>query len=513
MAGDTARRFARNSAFGTIAGIGTALASFLTSVLTAHLLGVTDTGVFAYAAWVATVTGAVADLGAQATLARYLPELLGAGTSDEADAVIAFLFRPVAAACAAVVASFSIYAAWRIGSGDIGEVLWIFVGVFSALQTMSGLAYGCLRGMQRFERVATLTVVSLSLQLVGVAVGAKTFGVTGALAGACAGSVLPAIVACGLVRRSPPFRPALKSRVRWYAVCAWGAGLASAVVWSRIEIFFLQRAGGSEAVGLFSVGLTLANLATQGPLLLTAGLLPYFAEAFGRGAPSDIRAAYATSCRVLALLVLPACLGMAAIMPEALPLVFGNAFRDAIPAASVLVAAGGICAAMSAGTYLVYAMDRSDFVFASGAVGAVLSIAAGLTVVPAYGLMGAAGSRAAIQLFAVALGCGFIVFRLRCPIPFADLGRLLLAAAFCGIVARLVTIVLPHSLALTGGIAAGVIAYMAAVRVLQPLPPADVGRLRALLRNLPAAPPRVLELALSLVFGAPRRGLEPADAD
>jgi O-antigen/teichoic acid export membrane protein len=140
-------------------------------------------------------------------------------------------------------------------------------------------------------------------------------------------------------------------------------------------------------------------------MLLTAGLLPYFAENFGRGAVGEMREAYATATRVLAFVVLPTCFGLAALLPILLPMMYGRAFADAVPAATVVVLASGVGAIAFVGTTLVMAMDRSDFVFFSGLACAVLAIVTGFTVIPAFGVMGAAWSRAAIQIAAVAMGC------------------------------------------------------------------------------------------------------------
>jgi O-antigen/teichoic acid export membrane protein len=279
--------------------------------------------------------------------------------------------------------------------------------------------------------------------------------------------------------------PALMARVRPYALFAWAGTLSGTVVWSRAELFFLQRSAGSAAVGLFTVAVTLANVAAQGPMLLTAGLLPYFAESFGRGAVHEMRVAYTTATRVLAFLVLPVCFGVAALLPVALPLLYGRDFAAAVPAATVLVLAAGVGAVASVGTTLIMAMNRSDFVFISGLIAAALAVAAGLTVIPAFGVMGAAWSRAVIQVAAVALGSGFIFWRLRFPLPLFDLTKMLLAAAICGTAARCCLAIGGTSATLPPAIAAGMVSYGIAVRALRALHAHDAARLRLLCRVLP----------------------------
>jgi O-antigen/teichoic acid export membrane protein len=499
-----AGQFARNSAFGTIAGVLAALSSVAASVVVAHSLGVEGTGVVAFALWMAALGAAIIDCGVQASLARYLPELTAAGCADEIHGLANALWRWLALSCAVTIAGFGGWAWWSWQAGTISgsdALLWGFVGLLCAVQALAGFTNGLLRGQQRFDRVAVLTIVSFVCQLCGVAAGSIAFGAAGAIAGYCAGSLVPAVMSLRYALPSRPPSRELMVRVRRYALYFWAAALSSTFVWSRAELFFLQRSTGSAAVGLFTVAVMLANLAAQGPVLLTAGMLPYFAQSFGQGAVSKMKEGYATGTRVLGFLVLPACFGLAAILPAVLPLMYGQAFADAVPAATVLVLFGGIGAISSVGASIVMAMDRSDFMFISGLVAAVLAVAAGLTVIPAFGLMGAAWARAAIQLAAVVMGSGFVFWRLGFPLPLFDLGRLLLAASLCGLAARscLDLNLAPRSVSLVLAVAAGAATYAVAVRALRALHPGDAERLRLLCRRLPRKLAVICELGIGLL--------------
>jgi O-antigen/teichoic acid export membrane protein len=495
----SAGQFARNSAFGTVAGMLSALASFFASVIVAHALGVEATGVVAFALWIATLAAAIVDFGIQASLARYLPELTAAGRPDETHRLARALWRWLALASSATAVGFAGWAWWRWQSAAISGqdgLIWGLVGLLCAMQALAGFTNGLLRGLQRFDRLALLTIVSLGCQLGGVAIGAIVFGATGAIAGYCAGSAVPAALSLRYAVPGPSPSREIVVRVRRYALYAWAAALSSTFVWSRAEVFFLQRSTGSAAVGLFTVAVTLASLAAQGPMLLTAGLLPYFAQSFGDGDIAKIKEGYATGTRVLAFLVLPACFGLAALLPVMLPMMYGKAFADAVPAAAVLVLFAGIGAISSVATSLIMAMDRSDFVFISGLAAAALAVAAGLTVIPAYGLMGAVWARASIQLVAVVMGSAFMFWRLGFPMPVFDLGRLLLAASVCGLAARGCLMLVPGAASLLLAIPAGAVAYAVSVRALRALRPADAERLRTLCRRLPAKLGAACELAI-----------------
>ena len=134
----------------------------------------------------------------------------------------------------------------------------------------------------------------------------------------------------------------------------------------------------------------------------------------------------------------------------------------------------------------------------------VLAVTAGLTVIPAFGLMGATWARAVIQVAAVAMGGGFVFWKLRFPLPLFDLARLLLAAAICGAVARGVLTVSSSSLSLLPAIAGGVISYVAAVRLLRALHPEDAERLRTLCAAFPVRLRAMIAQAIDLLAPEPR---------
>jgi O-antigen/teichoic acid export membrane protein len=498
-------RFITNSVFGTVAGLGSALTNFCATVIVAHLLGLAATGAVAYAMWIVTLVATFGDFGVNASLSRYLPELLAGGDRQQATSLTGFLLRPTVLGSIAAFVGFGLYGAWVWRAGPqfrADAILWVLIGIACGLQVLSAFTIGYLRGVQRFDRIALMGLISLALQLGGVAGGSVLFGVPGALAGYCAGSLLPAALIGFIGRPTPRLDDAIRSRVVRYAFYAWAAALTSSFVWSRIEVFFLQRSAGTAAVGLFTAALTLSNLAGQGPILLTAGLLPYFAGRFGRGALAEVNDAFASATRLLAFVVLPASLGLMAILPVVLPLIYGRAFAAAVAPAVVLAGAAAVGATASVGSNLIYAMDRSDFVFANGIAAALAAIVAGLTVIPAYGVIGAAWARTAIQLSSVAFGFWFIVRRLRCPIPFNELTRLLIAALLCAGAARGCLSLLPPLPALAAAVPAGGIVYLAAVRLLRPLPPRDIDRLRALTGILPPPLRRPADLALSLIAGS-----------
>ena len=137
-------------------------------------------------------------------------------------------------------------------------------------------------------------------------------------------------------------------------------------------------------------------------------------------------------------------------------------------------------------TNLVYAAERSDFIFFSGLIGAVLSVLAGLILVPALGPVGAALSRAFVQISLVTFGCCFVTMKLGFKIPLEDLIRIVVASTLSAEAAYVVVSLWSSVGGLLVAITTGVLVYGFAIWILRPLPPDDVGRLVGIARELPS---------------------------
>ena len=488
--------FLRNSTFGSLAGLSATLGSFLSGLIVARMLGVEMTGIVALAIWGAAMASSVASVGIPFTISRFLPEMEAKGEHAEAAALSVTLFWPYLLLSQLPALAFIGLAVWAYNhpvplianaepaiSSD--PLICVVLAFYCTIQSISDYARGYLRGIQAFRTVAINTMIGMATQLVGIAIGAYYFSYHGAVIGYLIGN-LPFLY---LIRRvigwPQPLPAALKSRLIRYSGYRWAAEIAAVLVWSRVELFFLQAWWGPESVGLFTVGLTLANLAVLGPLMLTWGLLPRFAEQFGRNETENMQAGYAIGTRILAFLVFPACFGLAAIMPEFLPLLFGEAFRSAVPIGIVLVCGAAITSTTAVGGNVMLAMERSDIDFYSGLLGAVLTAISGFVIIAIYGAMGAAWSRVVSQTLVVAFSCYMLVGRLGFSMPYRELLRLFAASMLCAAAARLTLHVIPGATGLPFAIVAGAATYFAGVRLLGALTDADISSLRSLSNALP----------------------------
>jgi O-antigen/teichoic acid export membrane protein len=508
-----AMRFARNSMYGAIAGASAAVGNLASAVIIARLLGADGMGAVSYAVWLVLSITPVIECGIPAAVSRYVPQMRGAGEDRAAEELAARLMASLArASVVAAVAAVILVVGMRYWGGASSHAEQVFRGLFGSIfygmpmllaayaivQSISAFSYAYLRGKQQFDTAAKLAAISVLVQLSGVVLGSIFYGAPGAVAGYAAGQIIPALACAGLLWKSTGVRTAIAPRVRRYSAFAWAANIANTFVWARIEMFFLAFFWGEASVGLLAVALALANFATQPPLLMTSGVLSLVAEQNGRGDRAGMQLAYSGGTTLLCALVLPASFCMAAVMPVLLPLVYGQAFAPAVPAAALLVCVAGISVAGSMATNLVYAAERSDFVFYASASGGVCAIAAGFALVPEWGLMGAAIGRALVQLSLVAAGTLFVWRRLGFHASIRSLARIVVASAVAALVAAATVLLVAAPLSLAVALVLGSATYLYLLMALRAFSASEFELMSKAVRALPRPFARVGERAVSL---------------
>jgi hypothetical protein len=85
----------------------------------------------------------------------------------------------------------------------------------------------------------------------------------------------------------------------------------------------------------------------------------------------------------------------------------------------------------------------------------------------------------------IVVGCWFVVRRLRYPLPWGALGRLLVASLLSAGIARASVAMLPSLAGLLVAIPAACAAYLLALRMLDALPAQDLAVLRTICESLP----------------------------
>ena len=213
--------------------------------------------------------------------------------------------------------------------------------------------------------------------------------------------------------------------------------------------------------------------------------------------------------RWLTILIVPVCFGGAAIMPVLLPLLFGSEFTPAIAMAAVVVASAFTTALSLVPALTIGARERSDFYLYSTPVVAALSICALALAVPHSGGLGAAWVRFAIHGIWLTWLVAFCWLRLDIRLNLLELAKIGLSGLLCAASAFAVLQSVYGMTGLVLAVAAGALAYFAALRLFHCIPKEDV---QALADNLPSVlPNRLARFGTSfLMLLVPGRGARQA---
>ncbi len=488
--------FIRKAFFAGGANLAHAAGTFLSGIIVARMLGPEGTGIVSLMTWIAIMAATLSSFGIDVALQRFIPELHGRGEKAEAGALSASLFRIVLVAAAVMTCLLVLlwWLFWRPVAGD----LWGLV-VFAFLATMLGdFAIGYWIGAQRFQLLAVLQISATGVRLVALVIGAYFFGVHGAVFAYAAGALIP------LLLFLKDFRPVAGAaspgiaRTMRFAASAWLFLILHNLVWTRAEIVFIEVHWGAEIVGLFAAGLGLANLSSLLPVVLSGALLPYLSQQSGPDAAKQKQFAFGSMVTILAMIVFPASFGMAAITPELLPLLFGEAFADAVPSAMVLISTAALAVIAVCSKDLLFSIDRGSGLLVSNGLGLAVIVAGGFLVIPFLGLMGAAWLRLAAHLVVVGVQA-FYLARCGYTLPVGAMARILGAAALCGVSAYLAVTLIGGPLSLAVAIPLGVVVYVVLLRQLGILSFIDDGLLDRMRENAPFRLGGVIALALAVI--------------
>lgn len=152
----------------------------------------------------------------------------------------------------------------------------------------------------------------------------------------------------------------------------------------RLDIILLGWLTSQAVVGVYSVGVSVAEIARYVPSVVGAAL---FARA-SQVARNEGSALSARMSRLTVPLVLASALVFAVIGAWAVPRVFGPAFAAAIPAFLVLLP--GVAAISIAEVPSSYLFSRQVIYWRTSAVAVVVNIAVNLVLIPRFGALGAA---------------------------------------------------------------------------------------------------------------------------
>ena len=216
-----------------------------------------------------------------------------------------------------------------------------------------------------------------------------------------------------------PYRPRL-SLAAWrelIGVSAWSWAISiAAVIRDRADSMVIGRALGPAPLGTYAVGVEIAVLPTTEMVdPICRACMPGFAQTWRDGGMEELGRAWLRIIGFVAVLALPAGMGISLVAGPVVALAFGQAWLDAVPVVTIM---GLACTVMLPGNVsmaLLNARAALHLITAITAGAAVLRVALLIALTAWLGLTGAALAVGLSLLLehAALVGCALRMLRLR----------------------------------------------------------------------------------------------------
>ncbi|KQV73104.1 oligosaccharide flippase family protein [Rhizobium sp. Root1220] len=506
-----------NSVMNGAAGMLLLLTGFLSSIITARLLGPEANGVVAFSLWLVVTGASIAELGSSITLSKTLPQLQAEGFDARRRRGFASLL--VSLMLCSTIALLGLYALFfltseRLHWAETAPSVALVTGALFFVQAIGSFVKFYLIGERRLGDFFKLAVGVCLLQLIGVGGGALLYGVPGVLVGYLFGQVVFFVATLPILftrrdRCGVSFKYLASS-----SIVLSGQFVIDSIFLNRLELLFLQQFWSVEMVGYYAVGLSVANIALQLPIQMTGSLLPYYSErrhsSTDRTLPVEV---FAAVTRSMAYIILPMSFGLAAISGELVRVVFGEAFRPSGPIVALLALAAPSYTFMQTLSLYLLSMDRArDRLRVSVVGGFVMSVGC-LLAVPFLAAEGAA----LVRIAAFTVMCVIMVrqtgFGNQLSGLYVSLSKAVAAAVFCACIALVSLQFVNGSIGLLFAIVAGGLGYIFALKLLNAIPREDAEVILSIVEKIPVPLRGLARKAAGFVAPLASRGGEETRAD
>lgn len=495
-----------NARYNAIAVASGSLSRLLAGMVVARHLGPDLNGRYAFLLWLVESLVLLFNVGLPGALNRFLAHQLGRADKVAVQRMVRFgLWSGLVLSSFVALVTFGAAHMYVLADQAMSPLAFA-LALLAAVQMWMGLTQSILMGLHQFRVYSRAVVAAAVVLVIGQTLGVAGWGLEGAIYGALASFAVGAILltraamnasnsevsaSSGTIQLDPAFLH--------YARDTWLATLISAVVWGRSELFFLERLSSSQEAGYFSVGLLFTSIVVQSVNLISGALLPHLSRLVGAGETTKLHDHYSRITVFIALWAFPLSIGGIALMPQLLPIVFGQSYAGAAQAVQWLMATGLLTFA-TVGSAVVYGQGDAYIIRNWSLLGAALHVALCTIIAPHYGAVGVAISRLLVQAMMIAIGFYLLETRYGLPVPFRPLLRLLFAGCACGLAANVTAELAGSGVTAVGlGVAIGAVVYLISLRVLRAITGDDASALRALVAGLPPFLGKPANLVLSVM--------------
>jgi O-antigen/teichoic acid export membrane protein len=477
----------RNILFSGLRLLVSAGGTICVSAIMARTLGPQNMGIYSYAMWIVGTLGILANIGLPAALTKYVSEFLGSG--DRATAVLIGKRLLRTQLIVGLVVSGLTGCLWFFRIPYRSMI--ILAAVMILLQALQQGLLAALAGIQRFDKIAWISLYVALAQVASVGVAALLgAGVLGMLWATLAGLAVGTWLSYRAVDRllfklsaSPSFPPPETSniflRIRKFSITISYVLLLDTIVWQRSEVLFLKWYSTLPQIAFYTLAFSIATKLTEVSGTFSSTLLPLYSESYGRHGLRDIGLVYVKALKYLQMLMVFPCLLAAAICGPLVELLYGASYAPVVLPLQLLLVSLALTSIGVVGSPLLVGTEKQSFIAKYGTFVAVLNIIMDFILIPRHGALGAAIANCTAQIVGVLGGTIFVIRYARASFPWRTTLTIYFAAALSvAPVAYCFSAGHPGMLLRAGSVAVGTMLYLGLLVFAGELGKHDLGALK-----------------------------------
>lgn len=389
----------------------------LLSVLLTRELGPEGFGLFTSLIVIPVIVVSITNMGVRGA-AIYL---IGKRKYPEQEIISSILLLLLLSSLAGMILSFF---AFRIYD-DPGFTPLLIGMVLAVIPFRLGIVYieGIFIGKDEIRQATRLywPINLINLALAAVLVSGLDYGVTGAAVAGLAANLIVSVYAfrrlASFYRWSFQVNPAILKQLFTMGIL-FSASFFIIQLNYRIDIILLEELAGLKEVGLYALGVNIAEQLWQIPLAISVIL---FSRAANKEDPREMTATTVSMARISLLIALVLSVVIVLVAPWIIPMVFGEAFRASVILLQVVLPGITIMVIFRVLSGQLAGMGKPQLAIYAFVPALVLNIALNFWLIPLYGGLGAAIATNISYFFgAVAY---WIIFARQCKTDYGELFR------------------------------------------------------------------------------------------
>jgi PST family polysaccharide transporter len=307
----------------------------------------------------------------------------------------------IGAALGSLLFAFSFVASWLFADPKVGDLLRLLCVTFP-IGGLTVVPWVVLSRLLRFRTEFLVQITTVAVRsAIALACAWNGMGAWSLVAGAISGVVVQALL--GFI--AVPYLPRLRFHVRflestWRTSGSYFGGGILFYANMNLDLMLIGRQLGAESLGYYQNARTLTDeIRARIAIPLQHVLFPAFSTV--QTNRERMQSMFLRSSRILAAMVIPTGIGIAAMAQELVPVLYGDQWLAMISPLAFLGISGAIRASTVVASVVIIAHDKVTTAFKYQFIGTILMVAAITSALP-YGLNGVATAQMLVAFYSIA---------------------------------------------------------------------------------------------------------------